>query len=101
VEVARSHPKLRKWIRFGGVGLAVALLLTPYPLQAEKASIRLYQRWASPYVGRVVHCRYQPTCSNYALLALDESGFWVGNLRIVARLAMCSPLGALVDAVRN
>ncbi len=85
---------------FAGAGLVCALFLfTDLPLRAEVRAIRLYQAWASPVVSLAVRCRYGETCSVYALRQLEERGFWGGNLRIAGRLAMCSPLGALVEEV--
>lgn len=84
-----------------GAGLVCALfLLTDLPLRSEVAAIRLYQSWVSPMLSVAVRCRFQETCSVYALRQLEERGFWGGNLRIAGRLLMCSPVGALVDAVR-
>ena len=79
--------------------LLSALFLTNLPLRAEKGLIRFYQRFASPVAQYVVTCRYQPTCSVYALEELERRGFWQGNLKIAGRLLMCSPFGYLVDLV--
>lgn len=61
------------------------------------AAIRFYRDWLSPYSEWVARCRYQPTCSEYALLRLEEDGFWTGNLRIAGRLTLCSPIGFFID----
>ena len=81
--------------------LLSALFLTNLPLRAETGLIRFYQRFASPVTQYLVTCRYEPTCSVYALEQLDRYGFWQGNLKIAGRLFMCSPLGYLVDAFRG
>ena len=39
--------------------------------------IRLYQLTLSPWLGR--SCRFYPTCSNYALEALELHGVWRGG----------------------
>ena len=77
--------------------LLVILLHTEIPLRFEIGAIHLYQNALSPLAERVVTCRFEPSCSHFALLALDESGFWLGNFRIAERLLMCSPVGYLVD----
>ncbi len=76
-------------------------LLTELPLRSEMGAIRLYQSWVSPVLSLAVRCRFEETCSVYALRQLEELGFWGGNLRTAGRLLMCSPLGALVDSVRS
>lgn len=53
--------------------------------------IRLYQLTLSPWVGR--ECRFIPTCSNYALEALEKHGAVKGTYLTVYRLLRCHPLG--------
>ena len=53
--------------------------------------IRAYRVIFSPWVGH--NCRYQPTCSAYALEALEEHGALVGLYLIVRRLLKCHPWG--------
>jgi putative membrane protein insertion efficiency factor len=48
-----------------------------------------YQRVLSPYLGR--HCRFSPTCSEYARLALIEHGAGRGIALAVRRLLRCHP----------
>jgi len=47
--------------------------------------IRLYQRYISPLTPPT--CRFQPTCSNYAVEAISEygviKGTWLGTKRIL------------------
>jgi len=51
--------------------------------------IRLYQRWLSPRMGNC--CRFEPSCSYYALEAFRTHGF-VNGLRLTARrLWRCRP----------
>ena len=38
-------------------------------------------------------CRYQPTCSEYALDAFRLHGFWPGFFLAFARLCRCGPFG--------
>ena len=51
--------------------------------------IRLYQLLLSPWIGN--SCRFYPTCSEYARLALLKYGFWRGGLRATGRLLRCQP----------
>ena len=53
--------------------------------------IRAYRAIFSPWVGH--NCRYQPTCSAYALEALEKRGPIVGVFLIVKRLLKCHPWG--------
>ncbi|HRJ49152.1 MAG TPA: membrane protein insertion efficiency factor YidD [Phycisphaerales bacterium] len=53
------------------------------------AVIRLYQVTLSPFIGR--QCRYEPTCSNYALEALGNHGPWRGSWLAVRRVFRCHP----------
>jgi hypothetical protein len=53
--------------------------------------IRLYQVTLSPWLGR--QCRYAPTCSQYAALALRRFGVRRGVWLAARRLARCHPWG--------
>jgi uncharacterized protein len=61
---------------------AAAALLT--------APIRLYQRFISPLFPR--RCKYEPTCSAYALDAVRSFGALRGSVLAVWRLLRCNPL---------
>ena len=52
--------------------------------------IRLYQRWLSPLIG--MHCRFYPTCSCYAVEAIEQHGAWNGFWLALRRLSRCHPL---------
>ncbi len=52
--------------------------------------VRGYQRVAD---GRPTPCRYVPTCSNYALDAVEGHGAVRGAVLVVRRLARCHPWG--------
>ena len=51
-----------------------------------------YKRWLSPWLPRA--CRYSPTCSEYARLAVLRHGAGKGSLLAVRRLLSCQPLSA-------
>ena len=53
--------------------------------------VRLYQLTLSPWVGR--SCRFVPTCSNYAIEALEKYGAVKGTYLTIYRLLRCHPLG--------
>jgi uncharacterized protein len=55
------------------------------------APIRFYRRVLSPLKG-VPTCRYLPTCSEYAIEAIQKRGPVVGLLKAVWRLLRCNPL---------
>ena len=53
--------------------------------------IRAYRLVFSPWVG--FNCRYQPTCSAYAMEALHKHGGVKGGYLTVHRICRCHPLG--------
>ncbi|WP_294497173.1 membrane protein insertion efficiency factor YidD [uncultured Gemmiger sp.] len=53
--------------------------------------IRLYQKYLSPRLGH--HCRFTPTCSQYAAEALAAHGLVKGGLLALWRIARCNPFG--------
>ncbi len=53
--------------------------------------VRLYQVSLGPILGG--HCRFWPTCSAYAIEALQCHGAVRGSWLIVLRVGRCHPLG--------
>jgi hypothetical protein len=53
--------------------------------------IRLYQLVLSPFMGGA--CRFLPSCSAYAIDAVQQHGALTGVLLSVRRLARCHPFG--------
>jgi putative membrane protein insertion efficiency factor len=53
------------------------------------AVVRGYRFFLSPWLGSA--CRFEPTCSAYALQALQSHGAAVGSYLTVSRLARCHP----------
>ncbi len=54
--------------------------------------IKGYRLIFSPWVGR--NCRFDPTCSAYALIALERHGALKGSWLTVRRILRCHPWGA-------
>jgi putative membrane protein insertion efficiency factor len=53
------------------------------------ALVRAYRLLLSPWLGSA--CRFEPTCSLYALDALQRHGAAAGSYLAVARLLRCHP----------
>ncbi len=52
--------------------------------------IKLYQYIVSPVLGP--RCRFHPTCSNYAVEAINQYGVLKGGYLSVRRIIKCHPL---------
>ena len=55
------------------------------------ALIRFYQRALSPWRGAC--CRFQPTCSQYAVEAIGKHGTFKGSWLAFKRILRCNPFG--------
>jgi putative membrane protein insertion efficiency factor len=56
-----------------------------------KLPILIYRYSFKPFVGH--NCRHLPTCSEYALEAIDRNGAWRGFWLTVSRVLRCHPWG--------
>ena len=53
--------------------------------------VQIYRYAISPWLG--ANCRFQPSCSEYALTALRQYGAFRGSALAVKRIARCHPWG--------
>ena len=53
--------------------------------------LRVYRLLISPWLG--ANCRFEPTCSTYAIEALRKHGLLRGTRLAVSRIARCHPWG--------
>ena len=53
-------------------------------------AVRFYQKYLSP-LKMVSTCRFEPTCSAYALEALSVHGAFKGTGMAIARVCKCGP----------
>lgn len=51
--------------------------------------IKFYQLTLSPFFGQ--QCRFSPTCSQYAIEAIEKHGPLYGTGYAIVRLAKCHP----------
>lgn len=65
--------------------MKILQLLLKGPIHAYRWTLRPYMGWT---------CRHLPTCSEYALEAIDKNGPWRGAWLTVARLSRCHPWGS-------
>tara|TARA_Y100000996_G_C22005458_1_gene430437 strand:+ start:91 stop:333 length:243 start_codon:yes stop_codon:yes gene_type:complete len=54
--------------------------------------IRVYQLMISPILGK--NCRFDPTCSEYAMGSLKEYGLIKGTFLTIKRIGKCHPWGS-------
>ncbi len=55
------------------------------------ALIRFYKKHISPHLGN--NCRFLPTCSEYAMQAIERHGAAKGGLLALWRILRCNPFG--------
>ena len=53
--------------------------------------VRFYRLAISPWFG--ANCRFEPTCSSYAIQALQVHGVLKGTILAVKRIGRCHPWG--------
>lgn len=63
--------------------------LSKLPRKCEVKLIEFYQKYISPGLGN--HCKFYPTCSEYAKQAIDKYGIIKGNILAIYRIIRCNP----------
>ncbi|MCD7768548.1 MAG: membrane protein insertion efficiency factor YidD [Oscillospiraceae bacterium] len=53
------------------------------------AIVRFYRKYISPVTQPC--CRFIPTCSEYAMIAIDRYGAWKGGWLALKRILRCHP----------
>ncbi|MCZ6641890.1 MAG: membrane protein insertion efficiency factor YidD [Gammaproteobacteria bacterium] len=64
-------------------------MIRQLPKRILMGLVRVYQVTLSPFFGR--QCRFEPTCSHYALQALEEYGALQGSWLAIKRVGRCHP----------
>ena len=62
-----------------------------YPKYFLVALIRCYRFFISPLF--LASCRFYPTCSSFAIGAIEKYGVFSGSWLIIRRLFRCHPFG--------
>ncbi len=82
-------------VALGGVLLGLDLAAAPerqWTARGLVAAIELYQGSLSPWLAvSGVRCRFEPTCSHYAVAALKRHGALGGVGRAAWRIVRCGP----------
>ncbi len=63
--------------------------MSSWPRAVLVGAVRAYRFALSPWLGSA--CRFEPTCSAYALEALERHGAALGTALAVGRIARCHP----------
>lgn len=66
------------------------IIISPFVLL-----IKIYQIIISPAIGS--NCRFNPTCSNYAIESLKKHGLVIGLYYSIIRISKCHPWGKSGD----
>ncbi|MBN1378739.1 MAG: membrane protein insertion efficiency factor YidD [Gammaproteobacteria bacterium] len=64
--------------------------VTESPRKVAIALVRLYQYAISPFLASC--CRFEPSCSEYSVRALEQYGIFHGSWLAIKRLLKCHPL---------
>ena len=64
-------------------------MLSAWPRRALIGLVKGYRLMLSPWLGN--GCRFEPTCSIYAIGALERHGALAGSYLMLHRIARCQP----------
>ncbi|SRR6185437_12367620 len=67
-----------------------SLAAHPHVTRVLLFMIAVYKRLLSPLLG--ARCRFHPTCSSYARIAIARFGPWRGSILAAWRILRCQPL---------
>ena len=65
--------------------------LARVPARIAIILIKTYQKLVSPSLSP--SCRFQPSCSQYAVAVIERDGALRGGMRALRRISRCHPLG--------
>ena len=76
--------------------LALASLLDSFQSPADSylvsgyvGAVHCYQKLSRPCLSHYCSCRFQPTCSNYSISAVEKYGLFKGMAMTIDRLSRC------------
>jgi putative membrane protein insertion efficiency factor len=67
--------------------------LATVPRRVAVGLVHGYRLVLSPWLGP--GCRFEPSCSGYAIEAIERHGLWRGSWLSIRRIGRCHPLGGL------
>lgn len=82
------------WAVLIGVG-SLLLVIVLFAKHIAIWLVKVYQKLAPDYVRN--NCRFEPSCSNYMIRALEKYGFIKGLIKGVKRLFRCRPPNGGID----
>jgi len=87
----RSQRRTNAIAVFAAIAVLFVATLNARPLAV--AGVHGYQRTISPLIARAgIRCRFTPSCSQYAEIAIARDGVIRGGWAAVKRIARCNPL---------
>ena len=65
----------------------------PTPGPVDRAALALVRAYQAARAGGVSPCRFYPSCSAYAVEAIERHGAWRGGRLALRRVSRCHPFG--------
>jgi putative membrane protein insertion efficiency factor len=98
----RWRPRRAAVIALTGGIVVWASLQTTAAERATLGALAFYRAHGSSVARRLgAQCRFQPTCSRYAELAVQKYGVTRGLTKTAWRVARCNPLTSRIGEVDN